>query len=737
MSDIKEIKYIHSDISKPKFNVLTSNVSNNSVTSIQRIQSSVGVDELQIDNVGDDEVNRSKISLLEKTGATIMSGALSLVEGVGQLGEALLDTGLVLTSAAVTPFAFMSDVIQGDGSFTSVDELWSGTKANVSNKFVTNFFDSFYDDTSFGGYLKDTSAFQEQVRSVGAGVGYTAGVVALTIFTLGLGGIAAGGAAAGSAAGSAVSGSSLAVTAGVAGIGKHTEDAWSDGAGTVSGLASGITGSAWEAVQWALGGKIGTLFQDGASACTKFLGSMARVALDGIDSGIEGFVQPLIELIYKNGYYDTNGSYVEFDDSTSLIEKYSNLFEENGGFGNVALQAAMGSGMSIIGEAGNLTKLLDGYNEETPWNNNLKVESNLKNLKDEILELVDDNLDYLNLPQDYSCVLEQMLRSEELFEADIDVIVNGMYKKYSSSEELSSSFIFKSDEYSSIIQALSEDYTLEEMSASLGISQDKIDGFKCILQGNNLTFDSVKAINRYSSGSNMILSAKRGGSREIISQGIDAKLDSRLSEYGFSQEQILQIHDYVNGLDYSKPLHENFQSTTGYLEQYGISRKHIATINSTVMYKNSLAHLDETLSSLDQCLTTKLSKSMKLTRAVKKDYLMSQLQNGEDLTSLIGRKIEETGYSSTSPIYDKSFAKYDDYEVVFDIYAPKGTQGISITPFSSYGTAEEEILLNSNDLYIIDVVPCVVDKNGRKKTFVKALVLSKDKTCYMGIGRKE
>ncbi|MGN1000959.1 MAG: ADP-ribosyltransferase [Bacilli bacterium] len=347
------------------------------------------------------------------------------------------------------------------------------------------------------------------------------------------------------------------------------------------------------------------------------------------------------------------------------------------------------------------------------------------------------NAGRLNMNPDYTNGLIEMLRQNGLSEADIDVIVNGTYREYSSSEELASSSIFQNDEYSSIIQALSEDYTLEEMPTSLGISQDKIDSFRSALQDNNLTVDNVKAFNRYSSGSNMILSAKRGVPRETISQGIDAELDSRLAEYGFPQEHISQIHDYVNGLDYSKPLHENWQATTEYLEQYGIPRKYTAAINSTVMHKNSLAHLDETLSSLDQGLTTRLPESMKLTRAVKGEYLMSQLQPGEDLTSLIGRRIEETGYSSTSPIYDTSFAKYDDYDVVYDIYAPKGTQGTSITPFSSYGTAEEEVLLNSNDLYITDVVPGVVDKNGRTKTVLKSVMLSKDKTCYKGIGGKE
>lgn len=345
------------------------------------------------------------------------------------------------------------------------------------------------------------------------------------------------------------------------------------------------------------------------------------------------------------------------------------------------------------------------------------------------------NSERLNLNQNYINGLIQMLSQEGLPQEDIMEIVNGSYKSYSTSNELSSSQIFSNEEYSSIIQALSEDYTIDEMT-SLGIKQEKVDSFLKVLQENNLTVDNIKAFNRYSSGSNMILAAKRGVSREDISSSIDMELDSRLTEYGFPQEQISKIHEFVNGLDYSKPLHENWRATTEYLQKYGISRKYTAAINSTVMHKNSLEYLDETLSSLDKGLQTRLPESMKLTRAVKSDFIARQLQAGEDITSLVGRRIEETGYSSTSPIYDSSFAKYDDYDVVYDIYAPKGTQGTSITPFSSYGTAEEEILLNANDVYITDVRQNVVDQNGRTKIVLKALMLSKDKRCYRGISGK-
>lgn len=341
----------------------------------------------------------------------------------------------------------------------------------------------------------------------------------------------------------------------------------------------------------------------------------------------------------------------------------------------------------------------------------------------------------LDINQSYSNRLMETLKQQGLSENDINSIINGRYKEYLSSDELDSSVIFSDAEYSAISQAISEDYTFDEMSSKLGINPSKIDQFLKTLQENNLTVDNVKAFNRYSAGSNMILSAKRGVSRETIAQGIDSNLDSRLSKYGFSQDNITKIHEYINGLDYSKPLHENWENTTNYLEQYGISKKYMATINSAVMHKNSLAHLDETLSSLDQGLKTELPESIKLTRAIKSEYLTQQLQPGKDLTSLIGKKIEETGYSSTSPIYDASFAKYDDCNVVFDIYAPKGTQGVSIKPFSYYGDVEEEILLNSNDLYITDVIQDVLDKNGQTKTVLKSLLLSKDKTGYKDLSK--
>ncbi len=335
--------------------------------------------------------------------------------------------------------------------------------------------------------------------------------------------------------------------------------------------------------------------------------------------------------------------------------------------------------------------------------------------------------------------ITEMLSQEGLSPEDIQVILKGDYQAFSSEEDISSKLspIFQNEEYTSIIQGLADGYTLEEMPQGLGIRVDKLNTFKNIIAQNHLSLEEVKALNKYTVGSNMILGVKRGVPKEQILESITSEFHSRMTEYGFQEEQIHQIGDYIKGLDYSLPLHQNYQQVREFLQQYGLLNKYVAVVQSSVRNLDSYYHLDETLASLDRGLQTNLSESMELFRAVKSSFLEKEIQPGEDFSSLVGKRIEETGYSSTSPLYDASFAKYDDYDVVFDIYAPKGTQGVQVTPFSSYGTAEQEVLLNSNDLYITDVMPSVVDKNGRKKIVCKALMLSKDKSCYKGIGKQQ
>ena len=78
--------------------------------------------------------------------------------------------------------------------------------------------------------------------------------------------------------------------------------------------------------------------------------------MDGDDGGIEGFIQPIINAVYKNGYNDENGNFVEFSKNENLFSRYSKLFNENGGLSGVVTNAVVGAGISALTELPDLFK---------------------------------------------------------------------------------------------------------------------------------------------------------------------------------------------------------------------------------------------------------------------------------------------------------------------------------------------------------------------------------------------
>ena len=97
------------------------------------------------------------------------------------------------------------------------------------------------------------------------------------------------------------------------------------------------------------------------------------------------------------------------------------------------------------------------------------------------------------------------------------------------------------------------------------------------------------------------------------------------------------------------------------------------------------------------------------------DNIYKGESDGEDLSSLVGKSISNKGQTSTSPLYDSSFASLDEYDTVIEIYTPEGSRGAYIAELSAYDKTEQEVLLNPNDLYITGVQTSVTDKNGRTK----------------------
>lgn len=278
------------------------------------------------------------------TGAVFV---LSLVEGVGQFGEALVDTAATLEAVVESPFAWAADKIAGLFGYDThfVDNLWKDTKAFVAEEHVKGWFDSFYENTEVGQKLANDAYYFEQVRGIGNGVGYVGGVVALTVLTCGTG-TAAMGATGGAAIGMS---EGMGIIGAAGGFGKGTQKAWSEGASTTEGLTYGLGTAAWEGTQFYLGGKIGEFGGLGDQMAVKMFGenapklagSASRITLDMLDGGVEGVVQPGLDSIYKDG-------------------TYKELFEQNGGWKSVGIQALMAGGMSTVGETGNLRKYFFG-----------------------------------------------------------------------------------------------------------------------------------------------------------------------------------------------------------------------------------------------------------------------------------------------------------------------------------------------------------------------------------------
>ncbi len=315
--------------------------------------------------------------------STAATAVLSVGEGIFKVGEWVVDGGAIVATAcdslqtlAIDLGKYVGCKVTNQEFESETAKMWNNTKDFVSNDFVGGAFDKFYDNTKVGNYLKKSSYAFDNTREFGKGFGEAIGVIAISALTFGAGGAAIGGAgAAGSAGVFGSSAAQLGVTAGAVGFGKGSEKAWSDGAGIAEGLATGAATGAWEGFQWFIGGKIGGSNIAGESH--KVLNSLSRIVLDGIDGGVEGFTQPVINSIYQKGYYDENDIYVEFDEEDNYVDKVKELYDDNGGWNSVRQGFIMGSVMSALGEVSGGVKQLknEGKTKPNKIDNDVKIKS--------------------------------------------------------------------------------------------------------------------------------------------------------------------------------------------------------------------------------------------------------------------------------------------------------------------------------------------------------------------------
>ncbi len=332
-------------------------------------------------SINTDEVSISAAELH----AAGMSGALnsissqalvytSLVEGVLVLGEALVDTCAIVGTALGSIGTGVYDLFTGG---TATADMWDATTGFVAEKHVTGWFDYIYDETAYGDFITENAFFgnedwQEVARNVGVGIGYVGGIAA----TAGIAGAAAG-------VGGATS-TTMAITAGTAGFGAGAEEAWASGASVVEGLTAGALNAAWEAGQMFVGAKIG--------ASTK-ISLPFKIASETVTGGLEGIVRPAINTVYADGYYNDNNEYVEFDANANYLDKYAEVFDDNGGVQSILTNAVVGTAFGALGETTDLFKAIRKNDAASSIKIDINVNSaNATNLLSEYkkaLEVVD------------------------------------------------------------------------------------------------------------------------------------------------------------------------------------------------------------------------------------------------------------------------------------------------------------------------------------------------------------
>lgn len=342
----------------------------------------------------------------ERLNATITTFGLSCIEGAGHFVEKLAG-GVIILGAAFTSlnFTIPADILTGcftgDWDFKATGWTWEGTRAVVENiNVVTPAFDCFYDNTTFGQYLKEKTYGFDTVRSIGCGVGEMAATVALSVATCGL-------------ASGLNSTTVLTGIAAIKGLGDGTRTAWQEGAGTYEGLIYGSFNAAWEGGQYYVGAKIGQYdaFKNPIGGnlikSQKASNALTRITLDSIDSGAEGFVQPALKLIYQKGYYDDNGNYVEFTDQ-NLFERYGELFDDNGGFNSVVSNAVIGGIGSTGGELFDLRKYFKQTNAEV--DGKIDISTSKKSMDKKIESNVDANMKKIDPSSKISPEIEAKLK---------------------------------------------------------------------------------------------------------------------------------------------------------------------------------------------------------------------------------------------------------------------------------------------------------------------------------------
>lgn len=176
---------------------------------------------------------------LQATGASLFNILIMApTKGICQFVEAIVDFVFLLGTAAGSigtgiydGISYLVSMANGttDEWSSATGAMWEWTMGFVAEDWVGDACNWIY-QTEFGKWLDDHAWDWAKSNGIGfniaSGIGYVAGIIILTIVTMGIGGAAVGGTAAASSAATSTFATTSAAIAASAATGKYTQEAW-------------------------------------------------------------------------------------------------------------------------------------------------------------------------------------------------------------------------------------------------------------------------------------------------------------------------------------------------------------------------------------------------------------------------------------------------------------------------------------------------------------------------------
>lgn len=267
------------------------------------------------------------------TGATIVVALESLTKGLLTLLQAIVDLVYIAVAIVGTVFTGISDgvnyILTGEsGGYTKA--LWDDTMALVAEVgTLTNDCCNWITDNN-PDWINEYSLIEAGgvVDEIIQGIGYMVGIIGISVATFG-----------------AATPVALAVTAGTLGFAKSTAEHWEEGKDAASGLLLGAIDGGWEALQYYVGGKIGTsVFGKITSKIAnpilqKLAVSGLRITADSLTGAVEVPFQSAVAMI-ETRVDDIDGNELSWDEA----------WNASGGWIGVIQQTAIAGLGSLGGE---------------------------------------------------------------------------------------------------------------------------------------------------------------------------------------------------------------------------------------------------------------------------------------------------------------------------------------------------------------------------------------------------